>query len=446
MRLVAEAVRASRWIPTAPELKQLQLLAATEGEVLYGGQVGGGKSEALLMDAALYADEPDYSALIVRRNFSDLALRGALMHRAAEWWGPSGATWNDREKTWTFPSGASITFGYLDGPLDHLRYQGAAFHRILIDESTQIREYDIRYLFSRRRRTVGSRVPIALRLATNPGGESHEYHVENFVSPREPDPSKRFIPAGLEDNPYLDTEEYEQSLENLDETTYRQLRHGEWIERTDEAVFKRAWWVGQNRYRAENAPAMWNATRRRYAALDTANTVGQTSAYTALTVGEILPDYRMALRNVAREKLEFPELVEWTVVQLLPLAGPASDGKFEALLIENAASGTQLIQTLRRSGPAWLAPRVVAVPPNRGPNGKEAGWKNAAVWSRRGMVLLPEPSDDAPWLYDFEKELFTVPNAAYKDQADSYSLLVNEIERRDAPFSSRWHSLGARVA
>lgn len=212
-----------------------------------------------------------------------------------------------------------------------------------------------------------------------------------------------------------------------------------------ESIFKSDWWAGKNRYAPEEASELWNQTvpHGRFAALDTANTVGETSAYTALTVGDIQPDWRMALRHVARKKLEFPDLVDWTVEELWPFV---QDRKFEALLIENAASGTQLIQQLRATGPRWLASRVVSVPPNRGPNGKESGWKNAATWAKRGMVLLPHPSHETPWLYEFQKELFEVPNSTYKDQADSFSVLVNQVEAHTGAFSGRWRALEDRVA
>lgn len=200
-----------------------------------------------------------------------------------------------------------------------------------------------------------------------------------------------------------------------------------------DTYFKRDWFPS---YSEEDSHRLWNRCVGRYAALDTANTVGQASAYTALTIGDLQPDYTMPLRHVEREKLEFPELVDWTIETLFPFA---RDGKLRAVFIEDAASGMQLTQTLRRSGPAWLRPLVVPVKPKRG--GKEESWKAASVWSRRGMVRLPEPTENAAWLYEFERELFSVPNSTYKDQADSYALLVNEAERLDAPFSRRWRML-----
>lgn len=208
-----------------------------------------------------------------------------------------------------------------------------------------------------------------------------------------------------------------------------------------EAIFKRDWFP---RYSQDESLVMWRKTVQRYAALDTAETVGEASAYTALTVGDIQRDWSMPIRYVAREKLEFPDLIPWILEHLYPFM---YDGKFEWLFVENASSGRYIVQEFRRSAPAWLANRVVAVPPNRGPNGKEKGWKAASVHAKRGMTPLPEPSDENSWLLPFQKELFSVPNSTFKDQADSYSLLVNQVEAYTQAFSQRFHVLsGSRLS
>ncbi len=89
------------------------MLLETE-EAFYGGAGGGGKSEALLMGALQYVDTPGYAALLLRRTFADLALPGALMSRAQEWLSGTQAHWRDEGKTWHFPSGATLTFGYME--------------------------------------------------------------------------------------------------------------------------------------------------------------------------------------------------------------------------------------------------------------------------------------------------------------------------------------------
>lgn len=425
-------------------MKQLEFLARPEREVLFGGAAGGAKSWALLMAALMFVDIPGYRAMLFRRTYTDLALPGALMDVAAEWLSPTSAKFSDRDKAWTFPSGATLAFGYLDGPRDRFRYQGSQAHFFGFDELTQIRPEDYLYLFSRARKSESgpaSNVPIRTRAATNPGGQSHAFVHERFVAPANPSADTVFVPSRLEDNPYLDKKEYERALANLDEITYRQLRLGEWIEGTQDNVFKREWFDGKNRYDPED-DRLWNSATRRFAAIDTANTINETSAYSAMTIGDLQPDYTLPLRYVAREKLEFPELVDWTIEELAPFA---IDRKLAAVFIEDAASGKQLIQTLQRSGPAWLRPLIVPVKPNNAKGGKEVSWKAASVWVKRGMLLLPYPSGRAPWKDAYEQELFSVPNSTFKDQADSTAILVNEIERHTGAFSQRWQALMARA-
>ena len=140
---------------------------------MYGGAAGGGKSSCLLMAALKYVHLPDYSAILFRRTYSDLSLPGALMDRANEWLRGTDAHWQDQKKTWTFPSGSTLTFGYLDNENAKYRYQGSNFDFVGWDELTQFTESQYRYLFSRLRRSAGSDIPLRMRSASNPGGFGH---------------------------------------------------------------------------------------------------------------------------------------------------------------------------------------------------------------------------------------------------------------------------------
>lgn len=97
-------------------------LFITNSFIVTHNSVGGGKSDALLMAALQYVDYPHYAALLLRDTFKNLSMPSSLMNRAMEWLANSDASWDEKIKTWTFPSGATITFGYLDGPYDHLNY------------------------------------------------------------------------------------------------------------------------------------------------------------------------------------------------------------------------------------------------------------------------------------------------------------------------------------
>lgn len=250
------AIKWTKYIPHPPHVKQHAFLWLHCQEALFGGAAGGGKSDALLMAGLQWVDTPGYAAIILRRTFADLSLPGAVMSRSQEWLAHTDAKWDDNKKTWKFPSGATLTFGYLQTSKDKFRYQGAEFQFIGFDEVTQFPEEDYRYLFSRLRKPEPpagdseedthrkaivralARVPLRMRCATNPGGEGHRWVKTRFLekAPDTEDPediaaaaARVFIPSLLEDNPSLDKAAYEASLRQLDPITQAQLRHGDWM-------------------------------------------------------------------------------------------------------------------------------------------------------------------------------------------------------------------------
>lgn len=195
----------------------------------------------ILASALQYADVNGYSALILRRTFTDLNLPGALMDVAHEWLGDTGARWDDRSHTWSFPSGATLTFGYLKTEKDKYRYQSSHFQFVGFDELTQFTKSQYTYLFSRARRVAGIDIPVRVRSASNPGGEGHDWVFKRFIDPDLKEPDSLFIPALLEDNPFLDQEEYEVFLSKLDPVTQAQLRWGDWLIKPQGNLFQRAW-------------------------------------------------------------------------------------------------------------------------------------------------------------------------------------------------------------
>ena len=237
-KFLKQTVLENAWIPVTPTPKQAVFLTLPVPEALYGGSAGGGKSVALLAAALQFVDVPNYRAILLRRSYSDLNLPEALIPLSHAWLEGTGADWNGRLNEWTFPTGATLTFGYLDTDADKYRYQGSAFQFIGFDELTQFQEAQYQYLFSRLRRTTDNAAPLRMRAATNPGGVGHEWVRRRFLDAK--DPTRCFIPARLEDNPHLDGDAYDKALRQLDPVTRRQLRHGDWLAHAD-GLFPRDW-------------------------------------------------------------------------------------------------------------------------------------------------------------------------------------------------------------
>jgi hypothetical protein len=222
----------------SPTPKQREFIALEDREALYGGAAGGGKSDALLMDALQNVHLPGYAALILRRSYSDLALPGAIMDRAHDWLSGTPAKWDDETKSYRFPKGGKLCFGYLKVEKDKFRYASAEFQFIGFDELTQFPELWYTFLSSRLRQPSSgplSKLHLKLRGATNPGGIGHEWVRERFV---EAGSGRPFIPSKMTDNPHLNEDTYRESLSVLDEHTKNQLEHGVWVSDQSNIVFQ----------------------------------------------------------------------------------------------------------------------------------------------------------------------------------------------------------------
>jgi len=215
---------------------QTEFLAAPEKDVLYGGAAGGGKSYAMLVDPLRFAHKKLHRALILRRSMPELR---ELIDKSRELYPQAfpGAKFKEVEKLWNFPSGAKIEFGFLERDADVYRYQGQAYSWIGFDEITHLpTEFAWNYLASRLR-TTDSSIETYLRCTANPGGvgahwvkkryiDSHE-HNKSFIG--HDGLSRKFIPARLNDNPYLAKDgRYEQMLKALPPIQRRQLLEGNW--------------------------------------------------------------------------------------------------------------------------------------------------------------------------------------------------------------------------
>ena len=229
--------------PEQASMTQQVFLRCNALEALFGGAAGGGKSSALLMAALQYVDVPGYSAGLFRRTFADLSLPGALMDRLREWVAPIPEVhWNASTYTATFPSGARITFGYLNNRDDYLRYKGAEYQFIGMDEVTEIRESDYRYLFSRLRRPASgplSQVPLRMRAASNP---APNWVRQRFIVEGK-DAGRIFVPSSLTDNPGVDADSYRQALAALDPVERKRLEFGDWWATSLGSIFQREQFV-----------------------------------------------------------------------------------------------------------------------------------------------------------------------------------------------------------
>lgn len=223
-------------IAWSPSEKQEHALVRTEFEILYGGARGGGKTDAGMAWLLYDIHNPRYRGLVIRRNADDLR---DWIDRARIMYAGTGAVFSGQPTEIRFPSGAVIRTGHLKDDDAYTKYQGHEYHKMLIEELTQI-PTERRYLMliSSCRSTVPDLRPQVFA-TTNPGGAGHDWVKKRFIDPVEwgmpytdkiTGRQRVFIPAKAEDNPHLMANDpsYVQFLEGLPPNLRKAWRYGEW--------------------------------------------------------------------------------------------------------------------------------------------------------------------------------------------------------------------------
>lgn len=136
---------------------------------------------------------------------------------------------------------------------------------------------------------------------------------------------------------------------------------------------------------------------------DTANTTAEWSDYSVCTTWGIKGS-TVYLLHVFRKRLLFPDLKRAVIDQ-------AATFNAEVVLIENRASGQQLLQDLVRDG----FTKATGIDPERD---KEMRMASQTAIIENGFVVIAE---DASWTREYLYEMETFPRGKYDDQVDSTS-------------------------
>ena len=253
---LAERERRKLWEPLPGP--QVQAIESEADELFYGGQAGGGKTD-LLLGVAITKHK---KAIIFRREYPQLK---DVVGRSREMLDDVGAKFNGMANIWRdIPGDRTLEFGAVQYEKDKNKYKGRAHDLKGFDEITEFTKSQYEFLIGWARTVVPEQRVRVITTGNPPTDTEGRWVIERFApwlddkhpNPAEPgelrwfaiidgeskevgpDPfehngetitpkSRTFIPAALEDNPYLEDTDYRTILQGLPEPLRSQLLYGD---------------------------------------------------------------------------------------------------------------------------------------------------------------------------------------------------------------------------
>ena len=168
------------WEPQ-PGPQSLAVAAPFVGELMFGGARGGGKSDYLLGDFLQDINQGEHwRGIIFRKSYPELE---ELIVRAKEIYAPLGASYKVSEKTFYFPTGATLKFRHTENEADADLYQGHQYTWIGWDELgnwANLKAYKKLKACLRSAHVVKNK---RIRCSANPGGIGHHAVKHYFIDP-----------------------------------------------------------------------------------------------------------------------------------------------------------------------------------------------------------------------------------------------------------------------
>lgn len=341
--------------PASP--KQVKMLNVTAETAVIGGAAGSGKSHIALLYPLKYRFDPHFRGVIFRRTTKELE---DLWDRACEMYpklypkddrGRSPVRIHQQKMRITFPSGAILSFSYMEHEKDKLKWQGKELTFILFDEACHFSQGQIEYLRGRLRSSRSDN-PIQMIMTCNPDPDSVIYDwIEYYLLECGlPDPEKdglvryyvmeggeyvwadnreeleaiygtgddsgilsfTFISATCYDNPVLLDNDpgYVSRLKANNEVDVQRLLYGNWKVRPSAGgIMKREWFVEKTQ-----EPA-WTDIVKTVRAFDFAGTLKTDASpspdYTACVKMSKLKDGTYFIHEVRRTRIRFGQWVDW---------------------------------------------------------------------------------------------------------------------------------------
>lgn len=164
----------------APQKGPQERFLATPADIcIYGGAAGGGKTYGLLLEPMRHMSNPNFNAVIFRKEYTQITAPGGLWDSARKVYSHVQGAYplKTPKLHWCFTKGATVNFAHLNNDDDCESWQGSQIAMIGFDELTHFTEHQFFYMLSRNRTDSG--VTPYVRATCNPDADSW---VAEFIS------------------------------------------------------------------------------------------------------------------------------------------------------------------------------------------------------------------------------------------------------------------------
>lgn len=226
-----------------PTPKQLQFHKMSDDWIVLGGNRGGGKSYAILIEALGLAYNSHikgkWQVLIIRRTYkqlNELVTRAKVLYPKII----KDIKFNSQDYKFTYPNGSFIQFASCERDEDVEKYRGAEFSLIILDEGSHFSsDYVWQFLKGSNRNSSG--YPNRMIMTTNPAlwvkkmcqinddGDDNVI-VKTYIDEITGEVVKkrlRFFKMSMDDNKFL-PKDYKLSMQDLPTNLYQEWVLGKW--------------------------------------------------------------------------------------------------------------------------------------------------------------------------------------------------------------------------
>ena len=152
-----------------PQPKQALFLSSRAHICIYGGAAGGGKTWSLLTDPLKHIEVSGFGCVEFRRTMPEVTAEGGMWDESLKLYPDYDGVPNLTKHSWTFPSGARVTFAGLQYETSVNDWRGSQIAAIHFDQLETFTRHQFFYMLSRNRSLCGVKPYIRATCNPEPG-------------------------------------------------------------------------------------------------------------------------------------------------------------------------------------------------------------------------------------------------------------------------------------